>query len=161
MRCIESRKDFIESLKTKADSLKPEELFLIADLYMGGEVSGNVPEDRIEGMFWLKKSAEAGLPIAQYTLGFWCKSRPEVFELGKYIKQSQEEAFYWFKLSAEGGYVSAYFELGKAYKYGLGCEKDVLQAKYWLEKAVVEEGNAWAMVELQEINMSESGKKDK
>lgn len=141
----------VEKWRENAEQMTPTQQYAIAELYLYGEVTGDVLRDREEAMFWLLKSAHRGLPAAQFRLGTWCGAPASIFELGHLITQTPEEAFRWFKLAAEAGYVRAFESLGSAYKHGRGCEKDLEAAKYWLKRAVLEHRSAYALEALSPL----------
>jgi TPR repeat protein len=55
---------------------------------------------------------------------------------GYWIVQSDEDALEWWLKSAELGYAPCQFSVGSAYLIGKGVEKDLSQAKFWLQKAI-------------------------
>lgn len=55
---------------------------------------------------------------------------------GLWIVQSDESAVEWWLKSANSGYVPCQFSVGSAYLIGKGIEKDLSQAKYWLQKVI-------------------------
>lgn len=141
----------VEKWRENAEQMTPTQQYAIAELYLYGEVTGDVLRDREEAMFWLLKSAHRGLPAAQFRLGTWCEMPTSIFKLGHLITQTPEEAFRWFKLAAEAGCARAFFSLGYAYKHGQGCEKDIKSAKYWLTRAVLECRSIYALEALSPL----------
>lgn len=144
-----------EEWKGMAESLSALQQYAIAELYLTGEVTGDVVQDRREAMFWLLKSAHRGLTEAQFRLGTWCQAPSSIFELGDIITQTPEEAFFWFKKAAESGYPPAFGALGDAYKDGRGCTKDVKLAKFWLTRSVIEYRYPYALESLLSLIDSE------
>ena len=55
---------------------------------------------------------------------------------GYWIVQSDEDALEWWLKSAKLGYAPCQFSVGSAYLIGKGVEKDLSQAKFWLQKAI-------------------------
>lgn len=49
--------------------------------------------------------------------------------------QDQQKAFEWYLKAAENGHVAAKREVGQAYMYETGIEKDYVKAHHWLMKA--------------------------
>lgn len=145
----------LEEWKGMAESLSALQQYAIAELYLTGEVTGDVVQDRREAMFWLLKSAHKGLAEAQFRLGTWCRTPSSIFKLRDIIAQTPEEAFFWFKKAAESGYPPAFGALGNAYKDGNGCTKDIRLAKFWLTKAVIEHRSAYALESLLPLIDSE------
>lgn len=144
-----------EEWKGMSESLTALQQYAIAELYLTGEVTGDVVRDRREAMFWLLKSAHKGLAAAQFRLGTWCQAPSSIFKLEDIITQTPEEAFFWFKKAAEAGYPPAFGALGDAYKDGEGCAKDLELAKFWLTRAVIEHRSAMALESLLPLIDSE------
>ena len=55
---------------------------------------------------------------------------------GYWVVQSDEGASMWWLKSAEAGYAPCQFNIGAAYLIGSGIDKDLSQAKYWLQRAI-------------------------
>ena len=55
---------------------------------------------------------------------------------GYWIVQSDKDASDWWLKSAEVGYVPCQFAIGAAYLIGFGIEKDLSEAKSWLQKTI-------------------------
>ncbi|KAH8049784.1 hypothetical protein JL721_11563 [Aureococcus anophagefferens] len=62
-----------------------------------------------------------------------------------------KEVFRYCRLSAEKGYVPAMLMVGMAHREGQGVERDLDEAKRWLERAAAK-GNAQAVAALDEMN---------
>lgn len=138
------KETYLMALREKADEMTARQQFNIADaLIHGDREHTDVDKDLQEAMYWLKKSAQQGLPEAQYDLAYWSESDALIFNLGDTIERSPENAFYWYSKSAQAGYAPAYGRLGKMYEYGLGIEKDIKLAKYWRRKGYVENGSLY------------------
>lgn len=92
------------------------------------------PDRKIEeGMEWMKRSAEWGLPIAQYLTGINYKA-------GILLNKSPREAEKWIRLAADAHWGDAEFEMGvanldakEASNYMLEPHKD--EGIPWLERA--------------------------
>lgn len=82
----------------------------------------------ILGIEHLKKSAEQGLPFAQWRLGV-------CYYNGECVPVDSEEAVRRFCLAAESGFPDAFFSLGCAYEGGKGVEKDLTRAFEMYEQA--------------------------
>ena len=135
------KETYLMALREKADEMTARQQFNIADalLHCDSEYT-DVDKDRQEAMYWLKKSAQQGLPEAQDWLAGWSESDASIFNLGDTLERSPENAFYWYSKSAQAGYAPAYGSLGRMYEYGIGVEKDIKLAKYWRRKGYVENG---------------------
>jgi len=86
-----------------------------------------------EGMEWMKRSAEWGLPIAQYLIG-------TNYKAGILLNKSPREAGKWTRLAAEAHWGDAEFEMGvanldakEASSYMMEPHKD--EAIPWFERA--------------------------
>jgi hypothetical protein len=59
-----------------------------------------VPENRTEGIKWLRKAAEQGYAVAQFQLG-------RQYDAGDFIPRDREEAIKWIRKAAEQGFERA------------------------------------------------------
>lgn len=73
----------------------------------------------------LTKIAGKGNAEAQYRLGLALDS-----ESG-----GREKALYWFEQAARQDHPGAQYQLGNAYRHGLGAEKDPAKSFFWFEQA--------------------------
>lgn len=71
---------------------------------------------------WWKRSADQGLPIAQYSLA--------------YITPDKAEQFRLYKAAAEEGHQKSQHKLGMCYKNGIGCDKNLEKGNFWIDKAL-------------------------
>jgi TPR repeat protein len=55
---------------------------------------------------------------------------------GMWVVQSDEAGFNWWLKSANLGYAPAQFSIGASYIGGIGVNRDLGEAKKWLEKAM-------------------------
>ena len=86
-------------------------------------------EEPLSGLDWLKKSAEAGFPLAQHELG-------KVYLSGVGgVTKDFKMAFHWHKKAADQGYIFSQRSLVFMYSEGVGTEKNFEQATYWLKKS--------------------------
>jgi len=83
-----------------------------------------------EELLLIVEQAEQGHPKALYEFGVMYKTE------GLWIVQSDESAFENWLASAELGYAPAQFAVGASYIIGSGIEKDLSQAKRWLQLAI-------------------------
>jgi TPR repeat protein len=74
---------------------------------------GTAPRPK-EGIVWLRKAAEGGLPRAQYVLGGF-------FERGEHVAKSMLQATAWYREAAERGWRDAQVALATQYFLGRGC----------------------------------------
>ena len=91
--------------------------------------AGEVEKAEIE-LYTISQLAMDGNPKAM------CEFGTMYMKEGLWIVQSDESAIEWWLKSANSGYVPCQFNVGSAYLIGKGIEKDLSQAKYWLQKAI-------------------------
>ena len=83
-----------------------------------------------EELLLIVELAEQGHPKALYEFGVMYKTE------GLWVVHSDESAFENWLASAELGYAPAQFSVGASYIIGSGVEKDLSQAKRWLQLAI-------------------------
>ena len=83
-----------------------------------------------EELLLIVEQADQGHPKALYEFGVMYKTE------GLWVVQSDESAFENWLASAELGYAPAQFSVGASYIIGSGVEKDLSQAKRWLQLAI-------------------------
>lgn len=88
----------------------------------------------------LKKAAEQGHAVAQFTLGL-------MYDNANGVARDLEQSVYWFQQAAERGVVPAQYSLGLKYVKGDGVAHDAKQAVYWFQQAA-ERGFALAQYSL-------------
>ena len=78
-----------------------------------------------QASFWIQKSASGGFAQAQHVL---CG----MYQVGRWVVQSDKQAFYWCEQAAKQGHADAEYQLGKMHflKYSY------TQALHWFEKGV-------------------------
>lgn len=107
------------------NSIEPNESLYLADcLYYGQEIK----EDRVKAISFFQKAADAGIPYAEYSMGF-------CYGNGHGVTKDLNVAFEWYKKSAEHGNTAGMYRLGYSYLYGEGTPKDANAAVSWFEKA--------------------------
>lgn len=88
-----------------------------------------VARDDARALTWLRKSAEADVPRAQYLLA-------AIYWRGRYgVEMDPAKAATWLKRAAEQGYPDAEYALGLAYHQGRGVPKNPSSAYIWIERA--------------------------
>ena len=83
-----------------------------------------------EELLLIVEQADQGHPKALYEFGVMYKTE------GLWVVQSDESAFENWLASAELRYAPAQFSVGASYIIGSGIEKDLSQAKRWLQLAI-------------------------
>ena len=81
---------------------------------------------------WYRIAAEAngiGFAGSQNNLG-------DQYEKGRGVKKSPADAIYWYTRSALQGEPNAYWSLGLCFADGIGVQKDLVEAYFWLALAV-------------------------
>ena len=102
------------------------------------------------------KAAESGDPIAMYCYSRWlCAECVEEPHTGR-IPHDMAKSWEWLHKSAEAGFPRAMFDIGQAYKrndWFAYVQRDLKQAKHWLEKAKAhgEAAADYALFELDDI----------
>ena len=79
-----------------------EVMFLLGRLLLGS----TEPAARSEGLDWLKRSAELGLPEAQYELA-------SMYAQGHGVTRDQDTAINWARKAADQGHEEAHFSVGR------------------------------------------------
>lgn len=82
-----------------------------------------------EAVLWLKKAAEQGLAIAEYSLGV-C-----YFEGKHGLDRNPTLAMNWIRRAALQGHADAARQLAKGFREGLGLPKDVSESVNWTRRA--------------------------
>ena len=91
--------------------------------------AGDIRKGQIE-LYNISQRALDGHPKSMCEMGTMYKKE------GYWIVQSDEEASKMWLKSAEMGYAPCQFNIGAAYLIGSGIEKDLSNAKYWLQQAI-------------------------
>ena len=105
-----------------------------------------------EELLLIVELAEQGHPKALYEFGVMYKSDD------LWIVQSDESAFENWLASAELGYAPAQFSVGASYIIGSGVEKDLSEAKRWLQLAIDSTYEYYSRVALTLYNANELDK---
>ena len=81
-------------------------------------------------LYKISQLATRGHPRAMYEFGTMYMKE------GLWVVQSDEAGFDWWLKSANLGYAPAQFSIGASYIGGIGVNRDLTEAKKWLEKAI-------------------------
>ena len=87
-------------------------------------------EKSAKELYKISQLATRGHPRAMYEFGTMYMKE------GMWVIQSDEAGFDWWLKSANLGYAPAQFSIGASYIGGIGVNKDLWEAKKWLEKAI-------------------------
>lgn len=102
-----------------------EALYLIGIAEIKGIGTNKNP---IMGLLKIQSSADQGLSVAQFTLGY-------LYQKGKLGAVDFDKANYWYQVAAKQGFALAEVALGSLYAQGLGVEKNLNIAESWYRKA--------------------------
>jgi len=120
--------NFKKEEKQKEAEKKADKLRKAEEYYKNGMMHKNKGEPyNAERDF--KKSSELGHVEAQCELGVL------YFSSSRGVRVSYVDAHKWFKLSADQGNATAQYYLGLIYKDGLDCNKDLVKAMTWFNRA--------------------------
>ena len=87
-------------------------------------------EKSAKELYKISQLAIRGHPRAMYEFGTMYMKE------GMWVIQSDEAGFDWWLKSANLGYAPAQFSIGASYIGGIGVNRDLWEAKKWLEKAI-------------------------
>jgi len=87
-------------------------------------------EKSAKEFYKISQLATRGHPRAMYEFGTMYMKE------GMWVVQSDEAGFDWWLKSANLGYAPAQFSIGASYIGGIGVNRDLGEAKKWLEKAM-------------------------
>ena len=87
-------------------------------------------EKAAKELYKISQLATKGHPRAMYEFGMMYMKE------GMWVVQSDEAGFDWWMKSANLGYAPAQFSIGASYIGGIGVNRDLTDAKKWLEKAI-------------------------
>ena len=87
-------------------------------------------EKAAKELYKISQLATRGHPRAMYEFGTMYMKE------GMQVVQSDEAGFDWWLKSANLGYAPAQFSIGASYIGGIGVNRDLSEAKKWLEKAM-------------------------
>ena len=135
-----SKKDYVTAAneyRPLAERGDPEAQYRIGRMY---EFGNGYPQDKAQGIAWIRKAAAQGHVDAEQELGV-------VYATGDGVKQDDVQAVTWFRKAAEHGDATAQYNLGLLYAKGQGVTRDYAQAVDWWRKSAVQ-GNADAQFKL-------------
>ena len=144
-----SKKDYVTAAneyRPLAERGDPEAQYRIGRMY---EFGNGYPQDKAQGIAWIRKAAVQGHVDAEQELGV-------VYATGDGVKQDDAQAVAWFRKAAEHGEATAQYNLGLLYAKGQGVAKDYAQAVDWWRKSATQ-GNADAQFKLAVVYHSGQG----
>ncbi len=89
------------------------------------------PMDQKQAFYWYDKAAKLNDPIANYHLAM-------CYVDGFGIVKDEEKAFTRFLNAARAGIADAQYRVGNSYERGIGTSSDLVKAKEWYNKAVIQ-----------------------
>jgi len=126
-----SKKDYV----TAANEYRPlaergdaEAQYRIGRMY---EFGNGYPQDKAQGIAWIRKAAAQGHVDAEQELGV-------VYATGDGAKQDNAQAVAWFRKAAEHGDAMAQYNLGLLYARGQGVATDYAQSFDWWRKSAAQ-----------------------
>jgi hypothetical protein len=134
------RKDYATAIKEYrplAERGNAEAQYRIGRMYEFGQ---GYPQDKAQGLAWIRKAAAQNHADAQQELGV-------IYATGDGVKQDDVQAAAWFRKAATQGDATAQYNLGLLYAKGQGVEKDYAQAIAWWRKSAAQ-GNEDAQFKL-------------
>jgi hypothetical protein len=108
-----SKKDYVAAAneyRPLAERGDPEAQYRIGRMY---EFGNGYPQDKAQGIAWIRKAAAQGHADAEQELGL-------VYATGDGVKQDNVQAVAWFRKAAEQGDATAQYNLGLLYAKGQG-----------------------------------------
>jgi TPR repeat protein len=135
-----SKKDYVTAAneyRPLAERGDPEAQYRIGRMY---EFGNGYPQDKAQGIAWIRKAAAQGHADAEQELGV-------VYATGDGVKRDDVQAVAWFRKAAEHGDATGQYNLGLLYAKGQGVAKDYTQAVDWWRKSAAQ-GNADAQFKL-------------
>jgi TPR repeat protein len=154
-RVSQKRDAEVVNLESRAETGDRAAMYRLGNLYCSNGMPVMERNERLAKCFdWKKRAADAGLPEAQFDIGF-------SYIDGRYGNgRSGAEMFRWMKLAAEQGHPASQFYVGSAYagnasvysNLPTGVEVNGKEAVRWLEKAAGG-GSAGATMNVAAIHM--------
>lgn len=106
----------------------PDGQYNIGCAYYSGLSDGALTQSYPKAFEWLKKAADQGHMLAQFTIG-------GMYLSGNGVTSSDQEAFVWFEKAADQGHTSSQYNLGCMYDQGIGISLSKEKALNWFKKA--------------------------
>eukprot|EP01130_Rhizamoeba_saxonica_P012447 TRINITY_DN5251_c0_g1_i1.p1 TRINITY_DN5251_c0_g1~~TRINITY_DN5251_c0_g1_i1.p1 ORF type:complete len:513 (+),score=130.91 TRINITY_DN5251_c0_g1_i1:22-1560(+) len=138
---LNDEKESIEYYRTAAEDGDAESQYQLALIYDKGE---GVPQDKEVAKQWYLKAADQGHTESEYMVG-------SIYLNGGFDDQIDYRAAYeWFKKAAAKDHSEAQVNLGFLYLNGSGIERNMIQAKRWIKRAM-DLDNEYALGMMAEI----------
>ena len=114
----------IRELTEAAEKGGSKAQFNLGRLYADEAYDGH---DRLESVYWFKKSAEHGYAAAQYEIG-------SILIEGFFLKRNHDKGLEWLQRAADQKHIKSILKLAEIYAYGLDVDKDFGRADFYFEK---------------------------
>lgn len=128
--------DYAEAAKLyrkSADAGEALAQYKLGNLYFHGQ---GVPKDYVQALKLYRQAAVIGHhEQAEHKLSEIYASTEQRFRYGELSPKDDKEAFDWIKALALKGDTNAQYHLALMFRYGIGCEKDMVNAYAWLNVA--------------------------
>ncbi len=108
----------------------PNAQYEMAKHYLNG--TNGVAIDKDKAVYWLTKSADNGNTAAMITLG-------NMYEIGDAVEKSNKTAFRYYFTASRSEDKQALYKVGKFYYYGMGVDKNIEKATFYLRKSAQED----------------------
>ena len=134
------KKDYATAIKEYhplAERGNAEAQYRIGRMYEFGQ---GYPQDKAQGIAWIRKAAAQNHADAQQELGF-------IYAAGDGVRQDDAQAVAWFRKAAMQGNPTAQYNLGLLYAKGQGIKTDYAEAAAWWREAAAQ-GNEDAQLKL-------------
>lgn len=103
---------------------------------MNSRMGVGISRNDLNGLDYLRRSAELGYPPAQVALGYF-------HDTGSVVSQDSGQAADWYKKAAKQDDRLAEWLLGRLYYNGNGIPRDLNAAELWLQKAANQGESLW------------------
>lgn len=101
--------------------------------------------DKREARRWYGRAAEQGNGLGMNGMGLLALK-----------EDKHSEALRWFLRAADAGFITGHYNVGQAYRYGWGVQRDLRQAAQWYRQAA-EKGHVEASLQLGRMYATGSG----
>lgn len=117
------QKAAVQWYKKAADQKEPGALYNLGISYYFGNL---LEQDREKGQQLIEQAAHLDNPAAQYLMGHFFDQGDESFS------RDSNKALTWYRASAEQGYLEAQYSLAVMLANGMGTDKNIQEAAFWL-----------------------------
>lgn len=119
----QDQKAAIQWYQKAANQEEPGALYNLGISYYFGNL---LEQDRQKGQQLIEKAAHLENPAAQYLMGHFFDQG------GEFFSRDSNKALTWYRASAEQGYLEAQYSLAVMLANGMGTDKNLIEAAFWL-----------------------------